>query len=192
MRRVFFSFHYQDVITFRANVVRNHHVTKEVGEAGFFDASIWEDAKLHGDGAIKRLINSNLEQTSVTCVLIGTETWKRRWVRYEILKSYERGNVLLGIHINGVEDKNNQTFSKGRNPFAYLGFYIDANGKRTSYQEHDGTKWSNYKDLIPESTTFDRKFWDKGYLLSGWVPCFDWIKDEGYDNFASWIEKAAT
>ena len=41
--RVFFSFHYEDVKTFRADVVRNHSVTKERGEAGFFDASIWED-----------------------------------------------------------------------------------------------------------------------------------------------------
>jgi MTH538 TIR-like domain (DUF1863) len=73
---------------------------------------------------LKRLINSGLEQTSVTCVLIGTETWKRPWVRYEILKSYERGNALPGIHINGIEDKNNQIFSQGLNPFAYLGYYI--------------------------------------------------------------------
>jgi hypothetical protein len=39
-RQVFFSFHYEDVKTFRANVVRNHDVTKESGEAGFFDASL--------------------------------------------------------------------------------------------------------------------------------------------------------
>ena len=43
-KRVFFSFHYQDVIDFRANVVRNHKTTKHEG-AGYFDASIWEDAK---------------------------------------------------------------------------------------------------------------------------------------------------
>ena len=43
-RRVFFSFHYQDVIDFRANVVRNHKLTKDKS-AGYFDVSIWEDAK---------------------------------------------------------------------------------------------------------------------------------------------------
>ena len=42
-KRVFFSFHYQDVIDFRANVVRQHWVTKPDREdAGFFDASVWE------------------------------------------------------------------------------------------------------------------------------------------------------
>lgn len=43
-KRVFFSFHYQDVIDFRVNVVRNHKITKS-DNAGYFDASIWEDAK---------------------------------------------------------------------------------------------------------------------------------------------------
>jgi hypothetical protein len=191
-RRVFFSFHYEDVKTFRANVVRKHDVTKEVGEAGFFDASLWEATKLSGKPALKRLINSGLEQTSVTCVLIGTETWKRPWVRYEVLKSYERGNALLGIHINAIEDKNNQTFPPGRNPFDYLGFYIDEFGKMTAYQESfDGNNWSLYEEIIPESKTFDRRYWSKGYRLSGWVKCYDWITNDGYNNFADWIERAA-
>src|SRR5207249_1722486 len=156
-----FSFHYQDVITFRANVVRNHHVTKEVGQAGFFDASLWEAAKSYGKISLKRLINSGLENTSVTCVLIGTETWKRPWVRYEILKSYDRGNVLLGIHINSIPDKNNQTFPQGLNPFDYLGFYIDEYGKVTSYQEREEANWKPYEELIPGLTAFDKKYRDK-------------------------------
>src|SRR5688572_7218843 len=125
-KRVFFSFHYEDVKTFRANVVRKHDLTKESRvDAGFFDASIWEDAKKNGELALKRLINNNLENTSITCALIGTETWRRRWVRYEILKSYDRGNKLLGVHINGVKDKNQQSFPLGRNIFDYLGFVIN-------------------------------------------------------------------
>jgi len=40
-------------------VVRNHHVTKEFGEAGFFDASLWEASKLQGKPALKRLINAD-------------------------------------------------------------------------------------------------------------------------------------
>src|SRR5438445_13666900 len=107
--RVFFTFHYEDVKTFRANVVRKHSVTKQQGDAGFFDASIWEDAKRYGDESLKRLVNTNLENTSVTCALIGSDTWSRRWVRYEILKSYDRGNKLMGVHINSIADKNRQT-----------------------------------------------------------------------------------
>src|ERR1700692_3506244 len=98
-KRVFFSFHYQDVIDLRANVVRNHGLTKG-NSAGFFDHSLWESAKRTGPTALKRLINDGLHGSSVTCVLIGSDTYVRPWVRYELLKSFVRGNALLGIHIN--------------------------------------------------------------------------------------------
>jgi hypothetical protein len=188
--RVFFSFHYEDVKTFRANVVRNHGFTKDTGEAGFFDASIWEDAKKHGDIAVKRLINSNLENTSVTCALIGSDTWERRWVRYEILKSYDRGNRLFGVHINGVADKYRLTFPAGRDPFDFLGFIISNDGTKLTYYEHDGTSWHEYKDLPPKSTHFGQQHWGKGFKLSQWVPCYDWTSNDGYTNFAIWVKNA--
>lgn len=79
-KRVFFCFHYQDVIDFRANVVRNHWMTKpDREEAGYFDASVWESARRQGDTSLKRLINGALENTSNTCVLIGSQTYERPW-----------------------------------------------------------------------------------------------------------------
>lgn len=188
--RIYFCFHYEDVETFRANVVRNHDLTKETGKAGFFDASIWEDAELHGVDAVKGLINRNLENTSVTCALIGSETWKRRWVRYEILKSYDRGNKLFGVHINGVPDKYRQTYAQGKNPFAFLGFVISEDGKTLTYYEHDGTEWKLYRDLPAKSTSFDNKWCGKGYALSEWVPCYDWSTGNGYKNFGTWTDGA--
>ncbi|MFH1353757.1 MAG: TIR domain-containing protein [bacterium] len=190
-QQVFFSFHYDDVKTFRANVVRNHGFTKANGqEAGFFDASIWEDAKRHGDDSIKRLINSNLDGTTVTCALIGTETWSRRWVRYELLKSYDRGNALFGVHINSVPDKNRQTFLQGENPFDYLGFVVSGDGKKRTYYEHDGIKWKIYQDLPVKSTNYGRQYCGKGFTLSSWVKCYDWIDSNGYNNFGNWLENA--
>ncbi len=94
-KRVFFSFHYQDVADFRANVVRQHWMTKPDREsAGFFDASVWETAKKTGSIAVKRLVNGGLDGTSVTCVLVGTETYQRPWVRYELLKSVSAGGII--------------------------------------------------------------------------------------------------
>jgi hypothetical protein len=56
-KSVFFSFYDEDVIDFRANVVRQHWLTKPDREAaGFFDASIWGKAELSGDIGIKRVI----------------------------------------------------------------------------------------------------------------------------------------
>lgn len=86
-RGIYYSFHYQDVIDLRANVVPNHWVARVRGVAGFFDASIWSNAKIRGDAAIRHLIDTALLGTSVTCVLVGSYTYNRQWVRYEILKS---------------------------------------------------------------------------------------------------------
>lgn len=101
-RKVFFSFHFDDVT--RANVVRNSDVITRQYQEGvrFYDKSLWEEAKKQGPLAIKRMINTALEGSSVTCVLIGQKTWQRPWVRYEILKSIARGNGILGVEIHDV------------------------------------------------------------------------------------------
>lgn len=191
-KRVYFGFDYEDVKTFRANVVRNHDLLKrEVEGVGFYDASIWEDAELHGADAVKRLINRNLENTSSTCILIGSRTWQRRWVRYEIMKSYDRGNTLLGVHINGITDKNQQRFVQGKNPFDQLGFTISNDGRTLTYYERDDAgNWKIYQDLPSKSVSFDRQHWGKGYNLSTWVPVYDWSTGNGYQNFPTWVESA--
>lgn len=114
-RRVFFSFHYENDV-WRASVVRNSHVVEGTAAAGFHDASLWEEAKKKGDDALKRLINSGLDNTTVTAVLIGTETASRKWVDYEIQRSVERGNGLVGIYIDGIKDKDGKTSVRGAVP----------------------------------------------------------------------------
>ena len=101
-RKVFFSFHYDDVT--RANVVRNSdQITRRYRKgARFYDKSLWEEAKKHGPRAVTRMIDAGLHGSSVTCVLIGQHTWQRPFVRYEILKSLARGNGLLGVRIQDV------------------------------------------------------------------------------------------
>lgn len=117
-RRVFFSFHYERDI-WRANVVRNSWLLRADREdAGFWDASLWEEAKKEGDDAIKQMINKGLHKTSVTAVLIGAETADRKWVKYEIQQSAARGNGLLGIYIHGIKDRTGRPDTKGDNPFS--------------------------------------------------------------------------
>jgi hypothetical protein len=186
-RRVFFSFHYQDVIDFRANVVRNHNVTKD-DNAGYFDASIWESAKRRGDLALKRLINDGLDNTSVTTVLIGSQTYVRRWVRYEVMKSFERGNKLIGIHINSIPDRNRQTKVMGPNPFDYLGLEISADGTRGTPTVWNGTQWVYYQDI--DGFQIAEQPWDKrgeNFQLSHWLPTYDWVAHNGFDNFGTWV-----
>jgi MTH538 TIR-like domain (DUF1863) len=102
-RRVFFSFHYDNDV-WRANQVRNANVVAGTDVAGFFDHSEYEEAKKKGNQAIARMILRNLEGTSVTVVLIGTETAGRPWVKYEIEQSIARKNGLLGIHIHHLKN----------------------------------------------------------------------------------------
>jgi hypothetical protein len=104
-RRVFFSFHYERDI-WRANVVRNSWVTQDREAAGFWDASLWEEAKKKGDAAIKQMIDDALRNTSVTAVLIGTETASRPYVKYELIQSYNKTprNGMLGVYIHGIKD----------------------------------------------------------------------------------------
>lgn len=100
-RRVFFSFHYQNDI-WKVNIVRNSHIVEGSAAAGFQDASLWEATKKQGEAAVKRIIDRGLENTSVTCVLIGLYTAQRQYVDYEIEQSVKCGNGLLGIHINNI------------------------------------------------------------------------------------------
>jgi len=126
-KRVFFSFHYQRDI-WRVNQIRKAHVVEGTAAAGFQDASLWEETKRKGDEAIKALIDKGLQGTSVTAVLIGSETSSRKYVKYEIDQSVKRGNSLLGIYIHNLKDVNGHTCQKGGNPFDNL--YYDRNGQR--------------------------------------------------------------
>jgi len=112
-RRAFFSFHYERD-AWRAAQVRNSWVTKPDREAaGFWDAAEWEAVKKQGNDAIRRWIDRQLEGTSVTVVLIGAETCDREWVRYEIQRSYEKGNGIVGIYIHNLKDQNGNTDKRG-------------------------------------------------------------------------------
>jgi hypothetical protein len=114
-RTVFFSFHYQRDI-WRANVVRNSGVVIGQAAAGFKDASLWEEAKKKGDHVIQKMIDDALVGTSVTVVLIGAKTAGRKFINYEIDKSIERGNGILGIHIHNIKDQWGYTDTKGEVP----------------------------------------------------------------------------
>jgi len=121
-RRVFFSFKYEDVS--RAMVVRNSWVTKEREAAGFIDAAEFEKVKKKGEAAIKNWIDNQLKGTSVTVVLVGEKTCSSKWVKYEIEKSIEIGNGLLGIDISKIKDLLGDTSKRcGQIPKGY-DFYL--------------------------------------------------------------------
>lgn len=190
-RRVYFAFHYQDVIDFRANVVRNHWVTKlDRPSAGYYDASIWEEAKKQSELALKRLINAELERTSATCVLVGSETFERPWVRYEILKSFLRGNKILAVHINSVKGNDGRTKTLGRNPLTYLGVSFSVDGKIGTMYEWRGGQWEQYEKIDGKATyatSVGAEYRGKFFRLDQFFGIYDWTENNGYQNFVSWV-----
>jgi len=116
-RKTFFSFHYAPDC-WRASQVKNSWVTQEDRDAaGFFNSVEWEEVKKKRDSDIERWIDGQLEGTSVTVVLIGSDTAGRKWINYEITSSYKKGNGLLGIYIHNQKNSKGLTSPKGRNPF---------------------------------------------------------------------------
>ena len=114
-RRVFFSFHYQRDI-WRINQIRSIPNITGCAAAGFQDSSLWETARKKSDESIKRLIDDGLNNTSVTVVFIGQETAGRKFINYEIEKSLERGNGLVGVQIHHLENSTGDTDSPGDSP----------------------------------------------------------------------------
>jgi len=144
-RRVFFSFHYdRDIL--RVGQIRNSGLTKpDLESAGFIDAASWESLKKQGDDAIRRWIKSQLNGTSVTVVLIGSETSTRHWVKEEIKMSYDKGNGMLGIYIHNVKDLSGNTVVKGSNPFD--NFSLQGKPLSSYYKTYDWIFDDGYKNF---------------------------------------------
>ena len=67
---------------------------------------------------MKRMINKALEGTSVTVVFIGAKTAGRKFINYEIQKSLDRGNGLVGIQIHHLKNQDGETDDVGEIPKA--------------------------------------------------------------------------
>ena len=115
-RKVFFSFHYEED-AWRTQQVRN---IGAIEGNRLVSPNKWEDIKRQGDDAIERWIDEQLEQHSCLAVLIGKDTYKRRWVRYEAKRAWEMGKGVLGIRIHALKNQHGQQSHPGRNPLDYI------------------------------------------------------------------------
>jgi hypothetical protein len=55
-----------------------------------------------------------------------------------------------------------------------------ANGEWKEYSEIDGTASYQTGGVGPQ-------YRNKGFNLAQWYPEYDWVADDGYNNFANWI-----
>lgn len=156
-RKVFYSFHFIPD-SWRASQVRNIGIVE--GNQPVSDND-WEDVKKGGNDAIQKWINNQLHGRSCTIVLIGKNTAGRKWIKYEIEKSWNDGKGVVGIYVHNLKNANGEQTSKGNNPFD------DFTMKR------DGKKLSSIV-----------KVYDPPYSDS--TDVYDYIKN----NLESWVEEA--
>jgi len=156
-RRVFYSFHYQPDCS-RASQVRNIGVVEGNKPASDNDR---ETVKKGGDKAIQKWIDDQLNGRSCSIVLIGKETAGRKWINYEIEKSWNEGKGVVGVFIHNLKDFSGNQTTKGKNPF------------ETFTMEKDKRKLS---DIVK---AYDPPYWDSKQVYS-----------HINDNLSSWIEEA--
>jgi hypothetical protein len=190
MRKVFFSFAWDDV--WRVNQVRNSWVTKcSYQNAGFMDKAEIEKLKLQTNKAIENWIDNQMHGTSVTCILIGENTHKSKWVKYEIERSLEKGNGLIGILINELKDNKGNTTNQGANPLLdYSNDSVNKKIKRTLLS--GGVVYGLSRLLFPQFTIpITILSASLSFLKNDDYKIYDWIDEYGRDNLSDWIEKAA-
>ncbi len=112
-RKCFFSFHYKPD-NWRASQVRNMGAVE--GNSPVSDND-WEKITDEGDKAIQKWIDGQLMGKSCSIVLIGSKTAGRKWIKYEIEKSWNDKKGVVGIYVHNLKDNYGDNATKGRNPF---------------------------------------------------------------------------
>lgn len=140
-RRCFYSFHYaRDA--WRASKIRNIGAVEGNKPATDND---WETVASGKAPAIKRWISQQMDGRSCTVVLIGSQTAGRHWIDHEIIKSWDDGMGVVGIHIHGILNHEDKVSAKGKNPFAHIG-YGDTGKKLSSIVKCYDPAGSNSKE----------------------------------------------
>ncbi|RIK93911.1 MAG: hypothetical protein DCC73_04830 [Proteobacteria bacterium] len=194
-RRVYFSFHYQNDI-WRVNQVRNSWRYQQENDReaeGFFDGSIWESSRRTGPDSLKTLIREGMKNTSVTCILVGAETYGRRWVRYEVARSIIKGNGLLVVKIHRLKNQTGYESNPGPNPLDHMGIYQIDDGRLLLAEKNNG-KWVRYDDYIQAVTlpaSWQRPMPNTVLPLSIYAREYCYVTNDGQQNFNVWVRHAA-
>jgi hypothetical protein len=115
-RACFYSFHYKPDSQRAAQVRQIRGID---GNRPATDND-WESVARGGETAIKNWIERQMKGKSCTVVLVGSNSANRKWINHEIVKSWNEGMGVVGIHIYGLKNLNGEISVKGRNPFDYI------------------------------------------------------------------------
>lgn len=87
----------------------------------------WEAITRGGLKAVQNWIDGQLKGKSCTVVLVGENTAGRKWIDYEIEKSWNDRKGVVGIHIYNLKDRNGRQSGMGKDPFETFTIH---NGKK--------------------------------------------------------------
>jgi hypothetical protein len=205
-RKVYFAFGFDDLM--RVNNVR------QIGKIGpreqknprtFTDRSIWESRDIKNEENLKNLMRQGVRYSSVVCVLVGTQTWQSRWVKYEIARAVIDERGLLAMQLNGINHHIRKTPDRlGLNPLHMMGVYHHQNGRFYLYEKHVvvtnpanaevGFEWRPYDDFtdpVPLPKYIPTIPVAHVMPLSIYTHEYDAVGHDSFKNIGAWIDAAA-
>ena len=111
-KSVFFSFYYKDDVM-RVSQVREMGALEK---QPLLSSNEWEKVEDSGPGAVEAWIARQMKGKDCLVVLIGENTHRRPWVKYEIEKAWRDGLGVVGVHIHGLADPGKGQSKKGPSP----------------------------------------------------------------------------
>jgi hypothetical protein len=203
-RRVYFAFDFDDVA--RIEIVRQSGKVglRETIQRGFYDRAVWESRALKNESGLLALMREAVRNSTTVCVLSGANTWRSRWVKYEIARAVIEERGLLAIHIDDIEPNRAAPERPGLNPLHVMGVYQHENGHHYLVERHEvvkdvstgalGFEWRLYADhpepLVPPRYVGDIEM-GRAAPLSLFTAEHDFVADDGTANIAAWIDDAA-
>ena len=203
-RMTYFAFDFDDLM--RVNNVRQ---TGKIGgrvmggSRGFKDRSVWEASKAFTDPGLKRMMQGMSKFSSVVCVLIGSNTWFSRWVRYEIALAIINERGLLAIDLNSINHHVRRAPDPlGLNPLSLIGLRKDADGswhlvERKPVELDNGQvgfEWhwyEDYKSPVPKPKFIPDIEPGQIVALSTHTKRYDFSGHSGSINISTWLDVAA-
>jgi hypothetical protein len=203
-RRVYFAFDFDDVA--RIEIVRQSGKVglRETIQRGFYDRAVWESRALKNESGLLALMREAVRNSTTVCVLSGANTWRSRWVKYEIARAVIEERGLLAIHVDDIEPNRAAPERPGLNPLHVMGVYQHENGHYYLVERHEvvkdvstgalGFEWRLYADhpdpLVPPRYVGDVEM-GRAAPLSLFTAEHDFLADDGAANIVSWIDDAA-
>src|SRR5262245_1164863 len=203
-RRVYFAFDFDDLARVEAVRQSGKVGLRETIQRGFYDRAVWESRAAKNEAGLLALMREAVRNSATVCVLSGANSWRSRWVKYEIARAVIEERGLLAIHVNGIESAHGAAEPAGLNPLHVMGLYQHESGHYYLVERHEvvkdvatgtlGFSWRLYADhaepVIPPRYVGDIEL-GQAAPLSLFTTEHDFLADDGATNIAAWIEAAA-